>query len=300
MHLRNVELFCEVVSRSSFSKAAEAHQVSQSAASQAVQTLEDRLGTVLIDRSQRPLSLTTAGQIYYDGCRHLLDTFRQVEEQVFAINDRVTGRLRVAAIYSVGLIEMAESVSEYRDAFSDVSLSVDYLHPDAVAERILDGDADLGIVAFPRAGGEFTVVPWLEQKMVIVLPPGHPQAPRNGSDACRSPEVIDGEPFVGFCGGLRVRRQIDRWLKAAGVSVDVVHEFDNCEHIKRAVEAGSGVAILPEPTLRSEVARGSLVALDPEASDWKRPLGFIHRRNRQLTTAAERFIDKLAETIDGQ
>ncbi|GIS62102.1 MAG: hypothetical protein CM1200mP2_43270 [Planctomycetaceae bacterium] len=55
-----------------------------------------------------------AGQIYYDGCRHLLETFRQVEKQVFAINDRVTGRLRVAAIYSVGLIEMAESVSEYR------------------------------------------------------------------------------------------------------------------------------------------------------------------------------------------
>ena len=300
MHLRNVELFCEVASRSSFSKAAEAHQVSQSAASQAVQTLEDRLGTVLIDRSQRPLSLTMAGQIYYDGCRHLLETFRQVEEQVFAINDRVTGRLRVAAIYSVGLVEMAESVSEYRDTYPDVSLSVDYLHPDAVAQRILDGDADLGIVSFPRAAGEFTVVPWLEQKMVIVLPPDHPQAPRNGSDGCRSPEVLASEPFVGFCSDLRIRRQIDRWLKTAGVSVDVVHEFDNCEHIKRAVEAGSGVAILPEPTLRSEVARGSLVTLDPGTADWKRPLGFIHRRNRQLTTAAQRFIEKLEETTDGQ
>jgi len=300
MHLRNVELFCEVASRSSFSKAAEAHQVSQSAASQAVQTLEDRLGTVLIDRSQRPLSLTMAGQIYYDGCRHLLETFRQVEEQVFAINDRVTGRLRVAAIYSVGLIEMAESVSEYRATYPDVSLSVDYLHPDAVSQRILNGDADLGIVSFPRAAGEFTVVPWLEQKMVIVLPPGHPQAPCNGSDGCRSPEVLASEPFVGFCSDLRIRRQIDRWLKTAGVSVDVVHEFDNCEHIKRAVEAGSGVAILPEPTLRSEVARGSLVTLDPGTADWKRPLGFIHRRNRQLTTAAQRFIEKLEETTDGQ
>ena len=300
MHLRNVELFCEVASRSSFSKAAEAHQVSQSAASQAVQTLEDRLGTVLIDRSQRPLSLTMAGQIYYDGCRHLLETFRQVEEQVFAINDRVTGRLRVAAIYSVGLIEMAESVSEYRATYPDVSLSVDYLHPAAVSQRILDGDADLGIVSFPRAAGEFTVVPWLEQKMVIVLPPGHLQAPCNGSDGCRSPEVLAGEPFGGFCSDLRIRRQIDRWLKTAGVSVDVVHEFDNCEHIKRAVEAGSGVAILPEPTLRSEVARGSLVTLDPGTADWKRPLGCIHRRNRQLTTAAQRFIEKLEETTDGQ
>ncbi|GIS62101.1 MAG: hypothetical protein CM1200mP2_43260 [Planctomycetaceae bacterium] len=93
---------------------------------------------------------------------------------------------------------------------------MDYLHPDAVSQRILKGDADLGIVSFPRAAGEFTVVPWLEQKMVIVLPPGHPPAPCNGSDGCRSPEVLAGEPFVGFCSDLRIRRQIDRWLKTAG------------------------------------------------------------------------------------
>jgi len=300
MHLRNVELFCEVVSRSSFSKAAEAHQVSQSAASQAVQTLEDRLGAVLIDRSQRPLALTEAGQIYYDGCRRLLETFRQVEEQVFAISDRVTGRLRVAAIYSVGLLEMAEMASGYRQSYPDVSLTVDYLHPGEVAERVLAGEADLGIVSFPRSGGDFTVVPWLEQAMSIVVPPDHHLASRNGSSGPASVEWIDGESFVGFCADLRVRRRIDRWLKAAGVSVDVVHEFDNCEHIKRAVEVGSGVAILPEPTLRRELAQGTLVSLSPAAADWKRPLGFIHRRNRQLSRAAERFIERLLETTDAQ
>lgn len=300
MHLRNVELFCEVASRSSFSKAAEAHQVSQSAASQAVQTLEDRLGAVLIDRSQRPLSLTPAGQIYFDGCRRLLDTFRQVEEQVHAIEDRVTGRLRVAAIYSVGLLEMAEMVAEYREAYPEVAVTLDYLHPEEVAERVLDGEADLGIVSFPRAGGDFTVVPWLEQAMSIVVPPDHRLASRNGTSGPAAPALIDGEPFVGFCGDLRVRRRIDRWLKTAGVSVDVVHEFDNCEHIKRAVEVGSGVAILPEPTLRRELGQGTLVSLRPDAADWKRPLGFIHRRNRQLVTAAERFIESLVGATHDQ
>jgi DNA-binding transcriptional LysR family regulator len=296
MHLRNVELFCEVVSRSSFSKAAETHQVSQSAASQAVQTLEDRLGAVLIDRSQRPLSLTEAGQIYYDGCRRLLESFRQVEEQVFAISDRVTGRLRVAAIYSVGLLEMAELASAYRETYPDVSLTVDYLHPEEVSERVLSGEADLGIVSFPRGGGDFTVVGWLEQSMSIVVSPDHHLASRNGSSGPVSVEWLDGESFVGFCSDLRVRRRIDRWLKSAGVSVEVVHEFDNCEHIKRAVEVGSGLSILPEPTLRRELAQGSLVSLSPVDADWKRPLGFIHRRNRQLSTAAERFIERLQET----
>ena len=299
MHLRNVELFCEVVSRSSFSKAAEAHRVSQSAASQAVQTLEDRLGAVLIDRSQRPLSLTPAGQIYYDGCRRMLETFRDVEERVFSISDRVTGRLRVAAIYSVGLLEMFELVSGYRESYPDVSLTLDYLHPEEVSQRVLSGGADLGIVSFPRGGGDFTVIPWLEQPMSIVVPPGHPLASRNGSSSSASPSLISGESFVGFCSDLRVRRRIDRWLKSAGVSVDVVHEFDNCEHIKRAVEAGSGVAILPEPTLQRELSQGTLVSISPECPDWNRPLGFIHRRNRQLTAAAERFIERMLEVTDG-
>lgn len=297
MHLRNVALFCEVVTRSSFSKAAEAHQVSQSAASQAVQTLEDRVGTVLIDRSQRPLSLTPAGQIYYDGCRRMLEAFRQVEERVFEISDRVIGRLRVAAIYSVGLLEMTDSVSRFGEAFPDVSLTLDYVHPEEVYRSVHEGEADLGIVSFPRSGGDFSVVPWKEQPMTIVVSPCH----RFASSPSPLPlDALNGEPFVGFCRDLKVRRQIDKWLKAAGVSVDVIHEFDNCEHIKRAVEVGSGVAILPTPTLRRELAQGTLVALAPEGVDWQRPLGFIHRRNLQPTAAALRFIDMLEVTTNVQ
>ncbi|MBQ16355.1 MAG: transcriptional regulator [Planctomycetaceae bacterium] len=293
MHLRNVALFCEVVTRSSFSKAAEAHRVSQSAASQAVQTLEDRVGTVLIDRSQRPLSLTPAGQIYYDGCRRMLEAFRQVEERVFEISDRVIGRLRVAAIYSVGLLEMTDSIARFGEAFPDVSLTVDYVHPDEVYRSVQDGEADLGIVSFPRAG-EFQVVPWKEQPMTIVVPPQH----RFASQSILPLDDLNGETFVGFCRDLKVRRQIDKWLKAAGVSVDVVHEFDNCEHIKRAVEAGSGIAILPVPTLRRELSQASLVAVDPDGVDWQRPLGFIHRRNLQPTVAALRFIEMLEVTTN--
>ena len=71
MHLRNVEIFCDVVVRRSFSKAADAHNVSQSSASQAVHMLEKRLGSRLIDRSKRPFELTPAGQVYFDGCCRL-------------------------------------------------------------------------------------------------------------------------------------------------------------------------------------------------------------------------------------
>ena len=82
MYLKDIEIFCEVVVRRSFSKAAEAHRISQSTASHAVGTIERRLGKQLSDRSKRPLELTPAGKIYFEGCREFLQSYQAVEEEV--------------------------------------------------------------------------------------------------------------------------------------------------------------------------------------------------------------------------
>jgi DNA-binding transcriptional LysR family regulator len=75
--------------------------------------------------------------------------------------------------------------------------------------------------------------------------------------------------------------------------VNVVHEFDNIENIKRAVEIGAGVAILPEPTVRREVEAGALCQVRLSDARWTRPLGIVHRRNKTLSTAATRFVEIL-------
>jgi DNA-binding transcriptional LysR family regulator len=289
MHLRNVEIFCGVVTHGSFSKAAGAHQVSQSSASQAVHMLERRLGCRLIDRSKRPFELTPAGQIYYDGCRKILESFRHVEDRVQQMRNKVIGRVRLAAIYSVGLLQMDAYAKRYKTLFPDVVLQLEYLHPDDVYTRIQNDESDLGIVSFPRVGGEIASIPWQNQEMVLVVPPGHRHA---GVDAVPV-EELDGETFVGFTSELVIRKQIDRWLKQADVSVDLVHVFDNVENIKRAVEIGSGVTLLPAPTVRREIETGLLHAVRLEGVEWHRPLGIVHRRNRTLTNPARKLVELL-------
>ena len=275
MHLRNVEIFCDVVAHGSFSKAAGAHQVSQSSASQAVHMLEKRLDCLLIDRSKRPFELTPAGQIYYDGCCKILESFRHVEDRVQQMQNKVIGRVRLAAIYSVGLLQMDAYAKRYRTQFPDVVLQLEYLHPDDVYARVLSDEADLGIVSFPRVGGEIASIPWQQQEIVLVVAPSHPFADRVAIRV----EELDGEAFVGFTSELTIRKQIDRWLKQSGVSVDIVHVFDNVENIKRAVEIGSGIALLPAPTVRREMETGSLTIVRIEGAAWDRPLGIVHRRN---------------------
>ncbi len=289
MLLRNAEIFCDVVAYRSFSKAAEVRNISQPAISQALQQLEEYLGCTLIDRSKRPFDLTSAGELYHDGCRRLFDGFRRVEDDVQQIGDRVTGRLRIASIYSVGLLQMAGYVSRFCEEFPDVDLSIDYLHPDEVYDRLARDEVDLGIVSFPRDGGDFSSLPWQEQEMGLVVDPTHSLA---GQDTLTWDE-IDGESFVSFTTDLRIRKEIDRQLKRAKVSVTVVHSFDNIENIKRAVEIGAGVSILPLPTVHREVDHGFLKVLTFQDRKLYRPLGIIHRRHKHISNAAEKFVELL-------
>lgn len=291
MHLRFVEAFCDVVQQRSFSKAAAAHGVSQSAVSQAVHLLEKRLGTLLIDRSKRPFELTAAGQVYFDGCRELLDDYRAIEDRVLKLRDKVVGTLRVAAIYSVGLLQMDGYAKRFGEQFPDVRLRVEYLHPEKVYEQLAHDEAELGLVSFPRDRGEFTNVPWQSQPMVLVVPPNHRLAGRT----CLEVRDIDGEDFIGFTEELSIRKEVDRWLKRSKVNVNIVHEFDNIENIKRAIEVGAAVAILPLPTVRREADTGSLAVIPFSDVTWMRPLGIVHKRHKILSNAAHKFIEMLRQ-----
>jgi DNA-binding transcriptional LysR family regulator len=291
MHLRFVEVFCDVAQRRSFSKGAAAQNVSQSSASQAVSLLEKRLGTKLIDRSKRPLELTPAGRLYYDGCRDLLTRFRDIEDQVRRIHDRVAGTVRVAAIYSVGLMQMEQSEERFAELYPEARLRVEYLHPDQVYEQVQNDEADLGLVSFPRHGGEIVSIEWQEQPMVLVTSPRHPLAERTGVQLAD----LDGEDYIGFTQDLTIRREVDRRLKRSKIGINIVHEFDNIETIKRAIEIGSGVALLPAPTVWREISAGSLVALPITDVDLTRPLGIVHKRSKQLTTAAQKFVELLQQ-----
>jgi DNA-binding transcriptional LysR family regulator len=295
MHLRFVEIFCDVAQRRSFSKGAKAQDVSQSSASQAVGMLEKRLGTRLIDRSKRPLELTPAGQVYLEGCRELLERFRTVEDRVQAIADRVAGLVRVAAIYSVGLMQMEQTVQRFEELYPEAKLRLEYLHPDRVYQQVLEDDADLGLVSYPRHGGDIVSIDWQEQPLVLVASPGHPLASRRRVTL----SDLNGVDYIGFTQELTIRREIDRYFKKSRVAVQVVHEFDNIETIKRAIEIGSGVALLPKPTVWQEISSGALAALEVSDAHLVRPLGIVHKRNKQLTTGVRKFIELLLNAPAG-
>jgi len=298
MQLESLKIFCDVVRWASFSRGAAENGISQSSASQAVHQLEARLGVKLIDRSKRPLVLTPQGKVYYEGCRELVGRYEELENRVKSLVDehKVNGTVGVASIYSVGMHHMSRYVKTFEARYPEASVRLEYLHPTRVVERVAAGEADLGIISYPRKWPELTVIPWREEIMVLAVHPSHRFAGREAVDV----RELDGEPLVAFDGELSIRRAIDRCLRHHDVTVEVVLEFDNIENIKRAVEIPAGVSILPEPSVGREVRAGSLCSLRIEGQDPKyrlnRPVAIIHRRHDNLDLTAARFLELLTGT----
>jgi DNA-binding transcriptional LysR family regulator len=124
---------------------------------------------------------------------------------------------------------------------------------------------------------------------VVVCYPQHPLTRRHSVPL----EALRGEPFVAFQAGLKIREEIDRVLALHRIPIRVALEFDNIETIKRAIEIGAGISLLPEPTIAREIESGTLVQVEIEGRPLVRPLGIIHRRDRKLSETAQQFIELL-------
>jgi DNA-binding transcriptional LysR family regulator len=291
MHLKSLKVFCDIVRHRSFSRAAGENDISQSGASQVVHQLEQRLGVRLIDRSKRPFILTPEGEVFYDGCRGLVDRYLALEDKVRTLHQEVLGRVRVASIYSVGLHHMSRYLQEFLSRHPHANVRLEYVHPHQVYEAIEHDTADLGLISYPRPSRTLTAILWREEPMVLVCSPQHEWASRN----CIELEELTDVRMISYDQDLTIRQEIDRVLHQHGVEPEIVLEFDNIEIIKRAIEIDSGVALLPEPTVALDVAAGKLVAIPLSTNELVRPLGIIHRRGKELNSTARRFIELLQE-----
>lgn len=291
MHLFEAKLFKEISQTKSISRAATHCGISQSAATQHVQEVERRLGLPLVDRSTRPLALTEAGKLYADFCREVLRREDQFLVALEQLKGEAEGAVRVASIYSIGLSEMSRLRQEFERRHPHAQLHVDYLRPDKIYEAVMGDHADLGLVSYPVAKRELAVVPWRKEQMAVAVPPSHPLAAKT----ILQPADLNGQDFIGFDEDLLIRRELDRFFRDHGVEVNQVMQFDNIQTIKEAVALGSGISILPERTMQTEIEQGRLISVPLHAPELLRPLGIVHRKRKKFNLAAQAFLKLLRE-----
>jgi DNA-binding transcriptional LysR family regulator len=266
--------------------------MTQSAASQSVQHLEDFLSVQLIDRTKRPFVLTAEGQKFYDGLAGVLRQFDSLVDEVrlggSSSGEEVTGHVVVASIYSIGLSYMPTLEEKFQKNCPSSSFAYQLAHPHEVYRMVEQGTVDFGMVSYPDQNHPSLLTTlWRHEPMILVASPRH----RLSTLGRISPEALSQVGLVAFASNLRIRQEIDKELRNLGVTMRVVVELDNIDSVKHAAIVNSGVAFLPMLTVQSELASGSLKRIECDRLELTRPLGIIQRKEVTLSRAARSFMD---------
>ena len=287
MQLESLRMFCDVVETGSFSRAAQLNHVTQSAVSQQIRALETRYAQKLLSRSARQVTPTAAGERLFRGSKEILARFSEVEQEIREQGTQVAGTTTVSAIPSVGLHELQNVQKTLLKMHPKVNLRLNYRRSDQVYDDVILGAADIGIVAYPTPRAGVDVLQFRDDKLGVVVAPNHPFA----SKAKISMTALAGVPFIAFDREAPTRKAIDRLFRDKGLEIDPLMEMDNVETIKRAVEMGLGVAVLPLATVQHEVAGGTLVAKPFAEGNYSRTIGLLVRKGKYLDRSAQAVLE---------
>ncbi len=291
VQIESLKMFCDLAETESFTKAAQINEVTQSAVSQQISSLERLFKSLLIERSKKKFRLTREGQVLYDYSKQIIQTYDALQNTLQEIKDIISGTIRVTTIYSIGLHDLPPYIKKFLKQYPTVNVHVEYRRANQVYDDVLSNVVDLGLVAYPTKDAKLETVPLRKDPLVLICHPQHPFAKEKSIKM----KAIVGQKFIGFEPDIPTRKALDKLLKEHGVDVQTVMEFDNVETVKRAVEINAGISIVPLATITQEIAKQTLVALPFEDGDFFRPLGAIYKKNKVLSPAMKQFIAMIKE-----
>jgi DNA-binding transcriptional LysR family regulator len=266
LNLGRLQVLCEVVSRGSFSAAAEALSYTQSAVSQSIARLEAETGTTLVVRDRRGIRPTAAGATLVGHAETIFAQVEAAEADLAAVLGIRAGRLRVASFPSAGATLMPLAVARFRQAHPDVALTLAEGEPEQIGPRLRAGEFDLALLfEFPgareRPGLGLRSVSLLEDPMHVALPSDHPLSAK----PALSLGDLREEQWVQTSATSPCARHVVRSCLAAGFEPYVAFESDDYDTVQGLVAAGVGVALIPRLAL-TRVHSGIVVrALAPRS-----------------------------------
>jgi DNA-binding transcriptional LysR family regulator len=296
MHIDNLRIFADLVETKSFSKAAKINNITQSAVSQQARAMERNFKTLLIDRSQKQFQLTREGQCIYETAKEILHQYDKLLSELQEMKKVISGTIRISTIYSIGLHELPPYIKRFLHAYPSVNVRVEYRRSNLVYEDILHNSVDFGLVAFPVKTRQIEMIPFRDDRLVLITHPRHPLASKTELGL----EDLSGQKFIGFDPDIPTRKAVDQLFRDGKLEIEPVMEFDNIETVKRAVEIDHGVSIVPQATVAQESAQGTLAVIPFKGKEFARPLAILHRKGRVLTPAMKKFVETLSTVAEGK
>ena len=291
MDINQLEVLVTVARERSFSRAAEVLNRTQPAISQAIRRLEAEIGEKLFDRSSKDGTLTFAGEVLLDHARQMLNLRHNAHAAIAEMRDLRHGKVTISANEHT-VFYLLPIVAEFRRLHPLIKIEVQRGVASRIPKQITAREVELGIISFAPDDASIRAVPVMTDELVLIVSPRHQLAGRRAV----SIKELSEQTFIAHNAPSPYRQRVIEAFEKHKTRLNIAIELPSLEAIKRLVEMGTGVALVPRLSAEAEIAGGELAALSVTELKLERKLNIIYRRNSELSHAARAFL-KMAKDM---
>ena len=293
MLLEHLRFFYAVAENGSFTRAAQQLLLTQPAVSSQIRNLEERLGQKLIERQGKRVRLTEAGEILYTQSRKIFQQLREAESVLNDLKSLETGRLCLGTVDVISIYVLPMIFHEFHQLFPKVEISIEVDNSFTICSGVADGELDLGFVTLPVENRSLISVPIYNDVMRVIANIHHPLA---GRDLVTLKDLTETNLII-YKQGSVTRRILEQVFESHGLELSPAMEIDRPEAMKKLVEVGLGVSIIPEMIIKQDLEEGALVALEMGDIRFERHLGLVCRRGQFFSPSTGAFLEILRKTL---
>jgi DNA-binding transcriptional LysR family regulator len=286
--LAKLQAFLQAAEGLNFSEAARRLHLSQPTLSRHIQRLERELGVELFTRSERDLKLTEAGRLLLPQARKLIREAVEIQQLMDSFQDKIVGHIRIACSTTAGKYLLPQFAARFRRRHPGVRVSILGCTQEHVVPRLLEEEADLGVVSYEACGGELDCQEFFRDHIVLIVPADHPWT----SSPSIEPTELLTTPFIIREPTSGTRKVLLAELSGHDISLedmDIFLEVGNAEAIVRTIEAGFGVSFVSRLATTWALDRGTVVEVPVAGFDLRRTIHMVRNTMHPANRAVEAF-----------
>lgn len=288
--LLDLRAFLAVADLGGFHKAAQSLNLSQSALSRRVQSLEEAVGAPLLERTTRHVSLTAVGRSFEPLARRLIDELEAQLLTLTGVGDRQQGQVTIACVPTAAFYFLPRVIEQFNAQFPRIRFRILDLSANEALDSVARGEAEFGINLTGSSHADLVFTPLMDDPFVLACRHDHAFAKRRRVLW----KDLEGERLIGVSRNSGNRNILDNALAKSGVSLTFFYQVNHLTTSLGLVEQGLGLSVLPRlatppaghPTIVTKAIK------DPEIV---RTIGVVERRAGRLSPAAQKFRDMLVE-----
>ncbi|WP_010283651.1 selenium metabolism-associated LysR family transcriptional regulator [Bacillus timonensis] len=289
---QQLQVFITVVENKNFSRAADKLHMTQPAVSQYIRTFEENLGVRLLDRTNKYVHVTKAGEIVYHHAKEIVGLYTKMGSLLDDLTNQVKGPLSIGASYTFGEYVLPHLLAKMKNKYADIQPTVTIANTDTIAELVKSHQIDIGIIEGQLKNEKrIGIQDFAEDHMVIIASLNHPLIQKNRKVTNKD---LENETWVLREEGSGTRAAGENVFNKLGISPKNIMSFGSTQAIKEAVGAGLGISILSQLAVQKELQHGNLKIIQLLELPYKRQFSYITNSPFQ-TKALQEFIDILRD-----